>query len=218
MSSKAVTKTRQQWAADICAIHKQTVQGIFKMGRTLIAAKKKLPHGEFIAMVEADLPFGKRTAQMLMAIAADARLTKANQGSLLPATWRVLYELHKLSDPELEQAVVSGAINELTKRADVRTMRVKVSYAPLIASRPRISVLPQEVIARPPSRIVFEDRDAAPTHTIIEHLPRVTLHQIERLVANCRPRSSAARSWSMLDSACVPGLPPSSFWPWPTDR
>ena len=34
------------------------------MGRTLIAAKEKLPHGEFIAMVENDLPFDTSTASV----------------------------------------------------------------------------------------------------------------------------------------------------------
>ena len=83
-------RTRAQWARAICATHKATVQNIFKMGRLLSAAKKKLQHGEFTTMIESDLPFGKRTAQMLMAVAADARLAKANHGSLLPATWRCL--------------------------------------------------------------------------------------------------------------------------------
>ena len=106
MSTKAVT--RKQWAAKICAIHARTVQGVFQMGRELLAAKKNLPYGTFIAMVESDLPFGKRTAQRLMAIAADRRLAKAAQGSLLPAIWRTLYELHKLPDDALEQAITEN--------------------------------------------------------------------------------------------------------------
>ena len=52
--------------------------------------------GIFEAMVEDDLPFGKRTAQRLMAIASDQRLSNTTHVSLLPASWQTLYELTKL--------------------------------------------------------------------------------------------------------------------------
>ena len=74
---KTVQKTRKQWAAEIRAAHRQSVRAILKLGRLLIAAKRGLPHGAFQKMVEQDLPFGLRTAQMLMAIAKDRRLSNA---------------------------------------------------------------------------------------------------------------------------------------------
>ena len=46
-----------------------------------IAAKKKLEYGQFLAMIESDLPFGARTAQMLMTVAADRRLAECEPGS-----------------------------------------------------------------------------------------------------------------------------------------
>ena len=64
-------KTRAQWAADIRAIHRHAVHGIFEMGGTLIVAKQALAHSEFTKMIERDLPFDASTAQRLMKI--DAR-------------------------------------------------------------------------------------------------------------------------------------------------
>jgi len=48
-----------------------------KIGNTLIAAKKALPHGAFEKMVEDDLPFNPSTAQRLTNIARDPRIRKA---------------------------------------------------------------------------------------------------------------------------------------------
>ena len=59
------SKTRAQWAAEIIAAHKQSVESILKIGHTLIAAKKALAHGEFLKMIEHDLPFDASTAQRL---------------------------------------------------------------------------------------------------------------------------------------------------------
>lgn len=98
-------KTRVQWARHIRAIHKQTVkqtvQGIFKMGRTLIAAKAALDYGEFEKMIASNLPFDASTAQRLMKIARDPRLQKSCTVQVLPIAWGTLYELTKLSDAAL---------------------------------------------------------------------------------------------------------------------
>lgn len=56
-----------------CAWNK-TCEGVFEVGRLLIEAKAALPHGEFTAMVEAELPFVPQTARKLVAIAQDERL------------------------------------------------------------------------------------------------------------------------------------------------
>ena len=58
-----------------------------------------LPHGEFGRMVAGALPFNARTAQRLMAVAGDLRLSNTTHGSLsLPASWRTLYDLSRLDD------------------------------------------------------------------------------------------------------------------------
>jgi hypothetical protein len=76
--------TRAQWIKRINAIHKKTatavVDGVLELGRTLLAAKESLPHGSFQKMIERDLTFGPRTAEMLMGIARDKRIVNANRG------------------------------------------------------------------------------------------------------------------------------------------
>ena len=64
-------------------------------GPCLNVAKTELAHGEFLAMIERELPFGPSTAQRLMMIAEDARLTNAAHAQFLPSSWMTLYELTK---------------------------------------------------------------------------------------------------------------------------
>jgi Protein of unknown function (DUF3102) len=154
--------------AEINAIHRQTVEGILKLGRTLIAAKSALPHGQFEAMIDRDLSFDTSTAQRLMKIARDPRLRKAAKSQLLPSAMRTLYELTQLTDAQFERAVASGA----TTGKEVRTIRVTESpmfYVPRSSSNV-VQYLPTETvhpIRRPP---------------VTEHEPPSTLQQIEELV------------------------------------
>jgi hypothetical protein len=62
-------------------------------------------------MIKNDLPFAARTAQRLMKIAADPKIRKAAHGSLLPDSWRTVYELSKLPSAEFTQAAQAGSIH-----------------------------------------------------------------------------------------------------------
>jgi Protein of unknown function (DUF3102) len=84
LCSKSVKKTRAQWANEIIAAHKASIEGIFKMGRTLIAARRALNHGEFEKMIQRDLLFDASTAQRLMKIARHQRLRNAAGVQVLP--------------------------------------------------------------------------------------------------------------------------------------
>ena len=134
--------------------HKQTVEGIFEIGRMLIAAKRALVHGEFERMIDRDLPFDASTAQRLMKIARDPRLRKAARVQVLPLAWGTLYELTKLCDTHFEQAVASGAINSQTTRDDVRSLRGNV----VAASR--------TTVERPTISLPFYNRDVAPMRSL----------------------------------------------------
>ena len=167
---RPVRKTRRQWAAEISAAHKQLTGSFFKIGRTLIAAKEALPHGAFLKMVEADLPFSSRTAQMLMKIAADPRLN-AHQGSLLPLAWRPLYELTKLSDAEFQQALSSGAIHPQMSREQaqaVRTVGFSVTY------EDRKVVVPYYKVDQDGEPIAYVE-PARPGSVVVEHDPPMRL-------------------------------------------
>jgi len=111
------TSDRAEWAARIRAAWQSSVESIIETGRLIAAAKEQLEHGEFEAMVESDLPFGPRTARMLKNVAEDERIR--NHGSVLPPSWRTLYELTKLEDDEFAAKLADGTIHPEMQRKDV---------------------------------------------------------------------------------------------------
>ena len=112
-------KASKAWAKKICAAWQRSIDSIFECGRLLIAAKARLEHGTFQKMVKTELPFGPSTAERLMKIARDERLTNPAHAQLLPANWYTLYELSKLSDSEFQAALADGKVRPDMQRADV---------------------------------------------------------------------------------------------------
>lgn len=111
------------WAARISACWQASVHAILEVGRLLSAAKDALPHGAFETMVESDLPFSTSTAQRLMAVAGDPRLSNPAHVQLLPPSWGTLYELTKLSDEQFEAARTGGIIRPDMMRRDLDQVR-----------------------------------------------------------------------------------------------
>jgi len=107
------------WAQRITLAWRKSAESIFEAGRLLIAAKAALPHGDWEAMCERDLPFKLRTAQRIMAIAADERLSKATHVSHLPQSWGTLYELTKLDDQQFGARIEDGTIRPEMERKDI---------------------------------------------------------------------------------------------------
>jgi N6-adenosine-specific RNA methylase IME4 len=137
--------TRTEWAArigcrwqDACA---GMLEATFQIGRDLIEAKNELDHGEFIPMIENDLPFGKRSAQMFMAIAKDSKLAKANFNSLLPPSWQTLYKITRFDDEVFDRLIDDGTINRDCTYAEInkvlRMERVHADEQRVLSLRPR---------------------------------------------------------------------------------
>jgi hypothetical protein len=98
---------------------REAVKGIIEMGQHLLAAKKKLPHGAFLHMVENELPCDERMAQRLMTVGRDRRLRNPSYVTHLPARLMTLHDLSKLTDEQFEHAIVTGAIKPDMQRRDV---------------------------------------------------------------------------------------------------
>jgi hypothetical protein len=79
---------RAAWAKRIGEAWGSVLEAVLATGRALIEAKEAL-RGEFLEMIEADLPFTASTAQRLMKIAVDGRIRDAVQQSL-PVAWGTL--------------------------------------------------------------------------------------------------------------------------------
>jgi hypothetical protein len=167
MTSTPTVTTRAQWAARISTAFRKSVEAILEQGRLLIAAKDDLDYGDFTAMVENDLPFGARTAQMLMAIAADARLSEPNIYSLLPPSWTTLYALTRLPNEAFNRGIAEGVIRPDMIRADMERLE-----PPVIETVPDTLPLPFDpeavVIGTALARTAHLDRDGR--MTVPEHL------------------------------------------------
>jgi hypothetical protein len=112
------------WAACISACWRASVEAILEVGRLLTAAKGDLPHGEFGAMCDKHLPFTASTAQRLMAIARDPKLSNAAHVQHLPPSWGTLYELTKLDDAGFKAGIENGSIRpDMDRRAVVKGTR-----------------------------------------------------------------------------------------------
>lgn len=109
----------RSWSLRISAAWQKSAEQIIETGRLLSKAKEALEHGQFQRMIEQHLPFGARTAQMLMAIAADPRLSNAKHVSHLPPSYGTMYAIHQLDDRQFERALKDGTINPEAERSDI---------------------------------------------------------------------------------------------------
>lgn len=122
LSDCSVTDDVDYWVSKITVSWQKSVKTILETGSHLIEARRTLGHGHFATAVER-LPFNQRAAQMLMAIAGRSELADANHGALLPASWRTLYELSRLSRGELRIGFENDLISPKTQRKDVPMIR-----------------------------------------------------------------------------------------------
>jgi Protein of unknown function (DUF3102) len=111
---------RARWAKRIRAASRKTVESMIQTGKLLIEAKRKLGHGDFVAMVRNDLPFKERTAQRLMNIARSPAISKASNWSLLPPHLSTLHDLAALPPETFDVKIASGAINPDATREQLR--------------------------------------------------------------------------------------------------
>jgi N6-adenosine-specific RNA methylase IME4 len=106
-----------------------TVEGVFAIGRQLMADKEELPHGEFQQMVRDDLEFSPMTARMIMIVTRSERLQNVISDNVLPGSYNTLYLLTRLDDRTFGKLLRDGTIRSDMGRSDVskelRLARVK---------------------------------------------------------------------------------------------
>jgi hypothetical protein len=117
-SSKQQLGQADTWQRKISAAWQKSVEAIIETGLLLIDARHTLEHGQFIKMVESELPFKRGTAHALMTIAADKRISNVEHVQRLPASWGTLYQLTGITDNTFGTAIENGTINPRMKRKD----------------------------------------------------------------------------------------------------
>ena len=120
-------KDWRYYVTKITAAWQKSVDGIIETGAWLLEAKDKVEHGKFEEMIERELPFGPRAARMLMDIARNPVLSDRNRGSVLPPSWRTLYELSRLDEPVLLAKIEDHTINPEMERRDVVAIAATVA-------------------------------------------------------------------------------------------
>ncbi len=106
------------WATKIRGKCRSSLEDIIGIGELFVAAKGALPHSKWGPFIHYYLPFKARTAQRLMAIAQDSRITNTTHAPYLPPNWTTLYVLTKLSDYWFQVGLRSKAIRPDMERAD----------------------------------------------------------------------------------------------------
>jgi hypothetical protein len=117
------TRSPKDWAEVISTSWTDNTAGVFKTGNYLLAACDQL--GKDYVVTKLKLPFGKRTAERLMAIAGNPVL--ATHVSQLPPCWSTLYELSRLNDDVLKSALANGRIHLGMERKDTLALKPKTT-------------------------------------------------------------------------------------------
>lgn len=122
--------TADYWAPRINAEWRKSVEGILNVGRQLIAAKEACEHGEFLRLfkggddvVGEPLPFTVNTAERIMAVARHPVLSKSAHVQSLPQSWGTLYELTKVPEVDLAEAIATGKITPEITRGQAAELR-----------------------------------------------------------------------------------------------
>jgi Protein of unknown function (DUF3102) len=121
-------KTVDDYAAVIGTLFREAEERFVQIGTFLEEAKAKLQHGEFQRLISSRLPFGSRTAQMMMA-AARAITSGMIPSGIVPPSYSVVYQITTLTEAEREQAVEEGVIRPNMRREDVAAFKRRIRTA-----------------------------------------------------------------------------------------
>ena len=113
-----------EWAKRIRGSWNKAVESIIETGRLLLRAKEELGHGKFGEMIDGELPFGRRTAQCLMAIASHPVLSNPQYVAYLPPSWGTLYDLTALPADRLVDLIEETEVTPDLQRHEVKVLGV----------------------------------------------------------------------------------------------
>ncbi len=124
--AKMQPTTPDDYVEAIGALWNRAQSAFLDIGRLLMRAKETLPHGEYIATVEARLPFSSRTAYQLREATRWAIEMAQRQTftlDMLPGSYSTIYLLSTLDPPTLEAAESEGIVRPDLRRAELVAWR-----------------------------------------------------------------------------------------------
>jgi hypothetical protein len=113
---------REEFADEIRRLWSRAQEQFIAIGRYLEQAKRKLPHGEFEAMVERDLPFDASVTRRLRAVVQfiDSGAVPLER---LPSSYSVIYELTSMTPDERERADKASLVRPDVTRKELVTFK-----------------------------------------------------------------------------------------------
>ena len=142
----------------------KSLESFIEIGHVLIEAEKLLGRKQWLDMVSEELPFTRRTAEKLVKIASDARITDPKIRGRLPPHWTSLHELTQLTDAEFANALVENKIRPEMERREISLLRhqpVKISKKNQASSQRRQAhAAPISQLAMTATIVSDDDSDA----------------------------------------------------------
>lgn len=199
--------TRAEFVEDIRRNWLNALEATVQVGRRLNEAKEKLPHGEYEAMVEQDLPFKPATARKLREVATfvDSGKVPLEQ---LPEAYSTVYAIATMSDERRYEALEQGVIRPDVTRRELEQFKAPAPpiTPPFLASQALKSILTESThhpaaglktlfVATPDTALTmfpFKSAEVKPPAIDIETVPVSTARQPD--MVNDKPcRRSAAK-------------------------
>ena len=92
------------------------------IGRYLVQAKAKLSHGDYLDMIERDLPFRRNIAYQLREVAKAIDNERIAEYEV-PPNYSIIYQLTTLSDTELQAARERGMVRPDVSRREIEDFK-----------------------------------------------------------------------------------------------
>jgi len=167
--TQSLSRTGREYATEIKEAWQEALGSILEVCRVLVEAKGTLEAADYNTLINAHLPFSRRTAERLTRIGVDKRLTSKKHRKVLPPHWGSLYELTQLDDEAFDASVDNGEIFPDMERRDVTVLiqqkKTERTADGVAAGAPRkpTSFIVVEPDARGRRRIasIYADKDLA---------------------------------------------------------
>jgi hypothetical protein len=117
-SLKDLGEDRGAYITEISKLWGEAQDRFITIGRYLLQAKERLPHGAYEAMVAAELPFGKVVAWQLRTVAMAVDCGKLDEDAL-PRSYATAFKFAKMEDSVLIQARKEHLVRPDVSRAEV---------------------------------------------------------------------------------------------------
>lgn len=118
--------TRSEYIEEISRLWRDAAEKFLAIGRYLRQAKERLRHGEFEAMIVADLPFGKHVAYQLKAIAEAVDRGRVEQHEL-PSSYTTAYKLIEMKPETLARARSENLLRPNVTRREIVVFQKRLS-------------------------------------------------------------------------------------------